>query len=119
MWGIKSLLHRYVTQQAWLQNYWPAGSFDQILLHNSEDLIYIGNGRGTAWVELTSNGKIDVYAKDSINFRTETDLNIKAGDPKYQAIDQSKLVPLLTAALQEAVAKIEVLETKVAALEAA
>ena len=39
--------------------------------------------------------------------------------PVYQGIDQSKLVPLLTAALQEAVAKIEVLETKVAALEAA
>ena len=37
----------------------------------------------------------------------------------YQKIDHSKLVPLLTAALQEAVAKIEVLETKVAALEAA
>ena len=39
-------------------------------------------------------------------------------EPEYQGIDQSKLVPLLTAALQEAVAKIEVLETKVAALEA-
>ena len=39
--------------------------------------------------------------------------------PVYQGIDQSKLVPLLTAALQEAVTKIEVLETKVAALEAA
>ena len=38
--------------------------------------------------------------------------------PVYQGIDQSKLVPLLTAALQEAVAKIEVLEAKVAALEA-
>ena len=38
--------------------------------------------------------------------------------PKYQGIDQSKLVPLLTAALQEAIAKIEILETKVAALEA-
>jgi len=36
-----------------------------------------------------------------------------------QGIDQSKLVPLLTAALQEAIAKIETLETKVAALEAA
>ena len=36
---------------------------------------------------------------------------------EYQAIDQSKLVPLLTAALQEAVAKIEALETRVAALE--
>ena len=39
--------------------------------------------------------------------------------PIYQGIDQSKLVPLLTAALQEAVTKIETLETKVAALEAA
>ena len=39
-------------------------------------------------------------------------------EPVYQGIDQSKLVPLLTAALQEAIAKIEILETKVAALEA-
>ena len=38
-------------------------------------------------------------------------------NPVYQGIDQSKLVPLLTAALQEAVTKIETLETKVAALE--
>lgn len=37
--------------------------------------------------------------------------------PSYQGIDQSKLVPLLTAALQEAVAKIETLEAKVTALE--
>lgn len=34
------------------------------------------------------------------------------GNPVYQGIDQSKLVPLLTAALQEAVAKIESLETR-------
>ena len=40
-------------------------------------------------------------------------------NPIYQGIDQSKLVPLLTAALQEAITKIETLETKVAALEAA
>jgi hypothetical protein len=39
------------------------------------------------------------------------------GNPVYQGIDQSKLVPLLTAALQEAIAKIETLEAKVAALE--
>ena len=36
-----------------------------------------------------------------------------------QSIDHSKLVPLLTAALKEAIAKIETLETKVAALESA
>ena len=39
-------------------------------------------------------------------------------NPVYQGIDQSKLVPLLTAALQEAIAEIETLKTKVAALEA-
>lgn len=39
------------------------------------------------------------------------------GNPDYQAIDQSKLVPLLTKALQEAVAKIEALEARVLALE--
>jgi len=50
----------------------------QILLHNSEDLIYITNARGTAWIELTSDGKIDVYAKDSISVRTENDLNFYA-----------------------------------------
>tara|TARA_Y100000004_G_scaffold178150_1_gene220436 strand:+ start:5835 stop:9284 length:3450 start_codon:yes stop_codon:yes gene_type:complete len=37
--------------------------------------------------------------------------------PDYQGIDQSKLVPLLTAALQEAVAKIEALEARVQTLE--
>ena len=36
-----------------------------------------------------------------------------------QSIDHSKLVPLLTAALQEAITKIEILETKVAALDGA
>ena len=39
------------------------------------------------------------------------------GNPVYQGIDQSKLVPLLTAALQEALAKIETLETRLTALE--
>jgi hypothetical protein len=59
----------------------------QILLHNSEDLIYISNSRGTAWIELTSDGKIDIYAYDSIsvmsqediNFTAERDFNIDAG----------------------------------------
>ena len=40
------------------------------------------------------------------------------GNPVMQGIDQSKFVPLLTAALQEAITKIETLEAKVAALEA-
>lgn len=50
----------------------------QILLHNSEDLIYIGNAKGTTWIELTSNGKIDIFAEDSISIHTKNDLNIRA-----------------------------------------
>ena len=41
------------------------------------------------------------------------------GNPVYQGIDQSKLVPLLTAALQEAITKIEDLESRIQALESA
>ena len=41
--------------------------------------------------------------KDAVN---------KDNNPIYQGIDQSKLVPLLTSALQEAITKIETLETE-------
>ena len=47
----------------------------------------------------------------------ERDAVDEDGNPDYQGIDQSKLVPLLTAALQEAIAKIETLETQNADFE--
>lgn len=50
----------------------------QILLHNSEDLIYIAHGSGDSWIEMTANGKIDIYAKDSISIRSENDINFTA-----------------------------------------
>ena len=50
----------------------------QLLMHNSEDLIYIGNSRGTTWIEMTSNGKIDIYAQDSVSVHTENDFNFRA-----------------------------------------
>jgi len=50
----------------------------QILLHNSEDLIYIANSRGTAWIEMTSDGKIDIHAQDSISVMSDTDINFTA-----------------------------------------
>jgi len=50
----------------------------QILFHNTEDLIYITNARGTSWIELTSDGKIDIYAEDSISVHTQNDLNFYA-----------------------------------------
>ena len=50
----------------------------QILMHNSEDFVYIANSRGTAWVELTSDGKIDVYGTDSISIHSDADINLTA-----------------------------------------
>ena len=41
------------------------------------------------------------------------------GNPIYQGVDQSKIVPLLTAALQEALQKIDAMEARLAALEGA
>lgn len=41
------------------------------------------------------------------------------GNPVMQGIDQSKLVPLLTGALRETIAKIETLEARIEALETA
>jgi len=72
----------------------------QILLHNTEDLIYIANANGTTWIELTANGKIDIYAQDSIsihsekdlNFRADRDINIEAGrDFNVKALKNIKM----------------------------
>jgi hypothetical protein len=40
------------------------------------------------------------------------------GNPEYQGVDYGRITPLLTAALKEAIAKIEMLETRIALLEA-
>jgi len=66
--------------------------------------------------EVTAVPEAITGTKDEVS--TDDNGAIPKGYPIYQTIDQSKLVPLLVAALQEAVGKIEVLETKVAALEA-
>mgnify|MGYP001626670680 FL=1 len=50
----------------------------QIVMHNTEDFVYIGNSRGTAWVELTSDGKIDIYGSDSISIHSDADINLSA-----------------------------------------
>ena len=49
---------------------------------------------------------------DSGDFKPE-----KLNDPIYQQLDTTKLIPLLTAALQESITEIETLKAKVAALE--
>ena len=50
----------------------------QLLLHNTEGLAYIINNDGTAWIEFSKDGKIDIYAKDSVSVHTENDFNLRA-----------------------------------------
>ncbi len=57
----------------------------------------------------------EVVPESVTGTKDETD---DAGEPVYQGIDHSKLVPLLTAALQDAISQIEALKSRVEALEA-
>ena len=68
-------------------------------------------------LETTPNSQAAIGTKDAVYTEDNDSQGIKKDDPIYQGVDYSKLVPLLTAALQEATTKIETLETKVAALE--
>lgn len=58
----------------------------QILLDDKNKFIFINNHKGTGWIEIDEDGKIDVYAKDSISMHTEADFNVHSkGDINMQA----------------------------------
>lgn len=50
----------------------------QILINDTMGVIYVINQAGTAWIEMTPKGKIDVYGKDSISIHSENDINLTA-----------------------------------------
>jgi hypothetical protein len=50
----------------------------QILMHDTEDVLYIANSTGTAWLEFTGGGHINVYSQQGINMRTEGEFNLHA-----------------------------------------
>ena len=60
--------------------------------------------------EVTAVPEAITGIKDETFSEDDESRGVKAGDAKYQAIDQSKLVPLLVAAVQELITKVETLE---------
>lgn len=48
----------------------------QILMHDTEETIYISHAKGNSWVELTKDGSINIYSKQGFNLRSEGDVNI-------------------------------------------
>jgi hypothetical protein len=71
------------------------------------------------WIKEPNGSKVDgFYAHELADIVPEAVTGEKDaldhdGNPSHQAIDQSKIVPLLTAALQQAIDKIEALELKI------
>ena len=54
-----------------------SASGHQILLHDTEGVVYIANGSGNAWIEMNKEGRIDVYSGvGGINLRTQGDFNL-------------------------------------------
>ncbi len=50
----------------------------QITMSDSGQFIYIVHANGLSWIEMGSEGTVDVYAANSINLRTQGDFNIHA-----------------------------------------
>ena len=50
----------------------------QILMSDTNDIIYIINKRGTGYIEIDGDGNIDVFGKGSFNVRTTGDMNLRA-----------------------------------------
>tara|TARA_Y100000590_G_scaffold113968_1_gene129841 strand:+ start:12695 stop:14593 length:1899 start_codon:yes stop_codon:yes gene_type:complete len=50
----------------------------QVLMDDQTSTVYVTNTNGTAWVELSANGKVEIWGADSIAMRSEKDFNIRA-----------------------------------------
>ena len=48
----------------------------QILMHDTTKTLYIAHADGTSWIELTNDGKVNVYSQSGFNVRTEGDINL-------------------------------------------
>lgn len=47
----------------------------QIMLHDSEETIYISNSTGKVWLEMTGKGNLHVYSEESVSFRSKKGFN--------------------------------------------
>jgi hypothetical protein len=50
----------------------------QILMHDTEDLMYISNSRGTTWIELTPDGSVNIFSGSDVSVRAQQDINFHA-----------------------------------------
>ena len=51
----------------------------QIIMDDTNERIYINTCEGRNWIEIDQDGNIDIFAAKKISMRSETDINITAG----------------------------------------
>jgi len=62
-----------------------------IMMNDSKDFIYVINSKGTAWVEISSQGDINVYSGSAINVSSQSGISLETkGDIKLHAGDSEK-----------------------------
>ena len=58
----------------------------QMLFNDSAGIVYITNQKGTSWMQMDSDGNVDVYAAGSVSYHAEKDFNFYAkGDINMDA----------------------------------
>ena len=50
----------------------------QVLIDDTNELVYVINSPGTAWVELSADGSIQVFSDSDLNMRATANVNIRA-----------------------------------------
>jgi hypothetical protein len=48
----------------------------QVLMHDTEQTVYISHASGDSWIELTKDGKLNIYNKSGFSLRSEGDVNL-------------------------------------------
>ena len=51
----------------------------QMLFNDTAGIVYVINQAGNSWVQLSSDGKVDIYSQGDISMHTETDFNLHVG----------------------------------------
>ena len=73
----------------------------QILMHDTEGLIYISNSTGTAWVELTKGGDVLIYGANDLSVRTGGNLMMHSDKSiNFFAADSIKMASGKTIAME-------------------
>jgi len=80
----------------------------QLLLDDTNEIVYVINSPGTAWVELAKDGSINVFSDEDLNMRATSNVNIRADDTVN--IDGGKRVNINAGLLESAGSTVDTLK---------